>query len=126
MRKIIQKNSFILLGWVFVLLGAIGVLIPILPTTPFLILALALFAKSSPKFHLMLLDNRWLGKILRQWEEEKTVSRRIKYRASVLILLSFSLSIAILQDHFALQSMLIVIAIICLFFIWKLKEPVKH
>ncbi len=126
MRKIIQKNSFILLGWVFVLLGAIGVLIPILPTTPFLILALALFAKSSPKFHLMLLDNRWLGKILRQWEEEKTVSRRIKYRASALILLSFSLSIAILQDHFALQSMLIVIAIICLFFIWKLKEPVKH
>ena len=126
MRKIIQKNSFILLGWVFVLLGAIGVLIPILPATPFLILALALFAKSSPKFHLMLLDNRWLGKILRQWEEEKTVSRRIKYRASALILLSFSLSIAILQDHFALQSMLIVIAIICLFFIWKLKEPVKH
>ena len=122
MRKIIQKNLLILLGWLFVLLGAIGVLVPILPTTPFLILALALFAKSSPKFHQMLLDNRWLGKILRQWEEEKTVSRQIKIRASLLIFVSFSISIYWVREVFLLQWMLLAIAITLLFFIWRLKE----
>ena len=122
MRKIIQKNLLILLGWLFVLLGAIGILVPILPTTPFLILALALFAKSSPKFHQMLLDNRWLGKILRQWEEEKTVSRQIKIRASLLIFVSFSISIYWVREVFLLQWMLLAIAITLLFFIWRLKE----
>ena len=122
MRKIIQKNLLILLGWLFVLLGAIGILVPTLPTTPFLILALALFAKSSPKFHQMLLDNRWLGKILRQWEEEKTVSRQIKIRASLLIFVSFSISIYWVREVFLLQWMLLAIAITLLFFIWRLKE----
>jgi uncharacterized membrane protein YbaN (DUF454 family) len=123
MKKTIQKNLFISLGWLFVILAVIGVLIPILPTTPFLILALALFAKSSPKFHQMLLDHPWFGSLLRQWEKNRTVSRRIKIRASVLIVLSFSVSIAVLQDNPLLQTMLILIAIICLYYIWRLKEP---
>ena len=122
MKKIIQKNLLISLGWIFVILAAIGVLVPILPTTPFLILALALFAKSSPKFHQMLLDHPWFGDLLKQWDQNKTVSRRIKWRASGLILLSFSISIAILQGSFSLQVMLAIIAIILLFFIWRLKE----
>ena len=123
MKKTIQKNLFISLGWLFVILAVIGVLIPILPTTPFLILALALFAKSSPKFHQMLLDHPWFGSLLRQWEKNRTVSRRIKIRASVLIALSFSVSIAVLQDNPLLQTMLILLAIICLYYIWRLKEP---
>ncbi|MBT3277006.1 YbaN family protein [Candidatus Thioglobus sp.] len=123
MKKTIQKNLFISLGWLFVILAVIGVLIPILPTTPFLILALALFAKSSPKFHQMLIDHPWFGSLLRQWEKNRTVSRRIKIRASVLIALSFSVSIAVLQDNPLLQTMLILIAIICLYYIWRLKEP---
>ncbi|MBT6360428.1 MAG: YbaN family protein [Candidatus Thioglobus sp.] len=123
MKKTIQKNLFISLGWLFVILAVIGVLIPILPTTPFLILALALFAKSSPKFHQMLIDHPWFGSLLRQWEKNRTVSRRIKIRASVLIVLSFSVSIAVLQDNPLLQTMLILIAIICLYYIWRLKEP---
>jgi len=93
MRKIIQKNLLILLGWLFVLLGVVGILVPILPTTPFLILALALFAKSSLKFHKMLLNHPWFGDLLRQWEKSKTVTRQIKIRSSLLIFASFSISI---------------------------------
>jgi len=79
--------------------------------------------KSSPKFHQMLIDHPWFGSLLRQWEKNRTVSRRIKIRASVLIVLSFSVSIAVLQDNPLLQTMLILIAIICLYYIWRLKEP---
>ncbi len=123
MKKALQKHTFILLGWMFVLLGVIGIALPILPTTPFLILALALFSKSSPRFHQALLDSKWFGEILRQWNENKNVSRRIKYRATLLILLSFLISIAILQGKPLLQLLLVLIALICLFYIWRLKDP---
>ena len=122
MRQRLQKKLLIALGWFFILLGAIGVLLPILPTTPFLILALALFANSSPRFHQMLLNNHWFGGTLKKWDESKTVSRRIKTRASLLLILSFSISIALLQGRIALQIMLIVIAVVFLTFIWMLKE----
>ena len=117
-----QKKLLMLLGWFFVLLSAIGLLLPILPTTPFLILALALFANSSPKFHHMLLNNRWFGPVLKQWEENKTVTRSIKLRAILLVLVSFTVSIFLVREYWILQIMLITTASILLFYIWRLQE----
>lgn len=122
LQKNMHKNLLILLGWFFILLSAIGLLLPILPTTPFLILALALFANSSPKFHQMLLNNRWFGPILKQWEENKTVTRSIKVRAILLVLISFPISIFLVREVWMLQIMLLTIASILLFYIWRLKE----
>lgn len=122
MKEALQKKVFILLGWIFILLGTIGIFLPILPTTPFLILALTLFANSSPRFHQMLLNNRWFGTTLKQWDKNRTISRRIKSRASFLILASFSISIAFLQGRILLQLMLVTLAIFFLILIWQLKE----
>ena len=118
----LQKKFMVGLGWFFILLSAIGVLLPILPTTPFLILALAIFANSSPKFHQMLLNNRWFGPLLKDWEDNKTVTRQIKVRATLLVLISFSFSIYLLQASWILQAMLMTIAVILLVYIWRLKE----
>ena len=118
----LQKKLMVLLGWFFILLSAVGVLVPILPTTPFLILALTIFANSSPRFHQMLLDNRWFGPILKDWEENQTVTRRIKLRATFLVLISFSLSTFLVGYSWILQIMLVTIAVILLVFIWRLKE----
>ena len=125
MRKKIQNNLLIILGWVFVALGLIGVLLPILPTTPLLIIALALFSKSSPRFHQLLLNNAWFGPSLRQWENTKTLSRKNKRRASIVIVITFSISIAILYSRIELQVMLVCIAMALLFFIWQIKEEVQ-
>ena len=122
MIGIIKNNIYIILGWIFVLIGLISLLLPILPTTPFLIVALALFSKSSPRFHKMLLNSSWFGPALRQWEESKTVSRRNKYKATVLIVLTFSISIAVLNGKIHLQLFLACLATVLLFFIWRLKE----
>lgn len=118
----LRKPLLIILGWVFILLAGIGVFLPILPTTPFLIVALALFSKSSPRFHQMLLRNSLFGPSLRQWEETKTVSAKSKRKAYFLIVISFTLSIAILGDRTELQLMLLAIGMVLVFFIRRVKE----
>ena len=122
MKKLLHNHLLILLGWLFVVLGVIGILLPLLPTTPFLIVALALFSKSSPRFHRMLLNNAWFGPTLKQWEDNKTVSRKTKYKACFLIILIFAISVAVLDDRIELQLLLIGIAILLLFLIWRIKE----
>lgn len=122
MIKILQNHLLIILGWLCILLGIIGAVLPILPTTPFLILALVFFSKSSPRFHKMLLNNKSFGPILKQWEEKKTMSRQTKYKATFLIIVSFSISIAIYHNNTQLQLLLVAMAMVLLFLIWRIKE----
>jgi len=93
-----------------------------LPTTPFLILALACFANSSPRFHQTLLNNPWFGSALQQWEQNRSISRKSKVKAMWLIVLSFAISITILQGRLHLQLGLLIMACILLTFIWRVKE----
>jgi hypothetical protein len=110
------------LGWLSVILGLIGVLLPLLPTTPFMILALGCFAKSSPRFHAMLLNNKWFGPPLKQWEGSHTINHQTKLRAMMLIIITFSASILILWGRLGLQLMLVCFCLTLLFFVYRLKE----
>jgi len=103
-----------------VALGFIGAFLPILPTTPFLILALSLFAKSSPRFHQMLLNTPWFGQSLQQWESTKTISKKAKVRAIIFVIGTFSLSIYLVRHSYQLQLMLFVICCILLGFMLRL------
>lgn len=59
-------------------LGVLGIVLPGLPTTPFVLLAAACFAKSSPRLHARLLTNRYLGPLVRDWEAHRSIPLRIK------------------------------------------------
>ncbi|GAB6071253.1 DUF454 family protein [Thiomicrorhabdus hydrogeniphila] len=126
MMHAVKRHTYFVLGVLSFITGLIGIVLPILPTTPFMILAAACFAKSSPRFHQALLNNRWIGQDLKRWEQEHTMLRITKVRATWVIVLMFSLSIAILIGRPWLQLMLICIAIILLFFMWRIAEaPVE-
>ena len=122
MQKALKRYLLLSLGWLSVLLGAIGALLPVIPTTPFLILALACFSKSSPRFHRMLLNNKWFGPALTEWEQNKTINRQIKFRAMALVVISFTISIIILSGRTGLQLMLVVLGLTALGVIYQLKE----
>ena len=77
-RKLMSKIILLVLGWLCVCLGFIGIFVPGLPTTIFLIIALWAFTKSSNKLRLWLLNNKRFGPILRNWQEEKVVPLRAK------------------------------------------------
>ena len=106
MRTKIKHSLLIVLGWFFIILAAIGALLPLLPTTPFLILALSCFANSSPRFHRMLLENKWLSPPLSQWQKSKTIRPKIKVRVMLLIITTFGISIYALSGRVGLQLML--------------------
>jgi uncharacterized membrane protein YbaN (DUF454 family) len=118
----IKHIILIILGWLFIILAVIGAVLPLLPTTPFLILALACFAESSPRFHRMLLNNKWFGPALAQWEQTKTIRRKIKHKVMLLIIVTFGISIFVLSGRASLQLMLVSFCLILLLFVWRIKE----
>ena len=122
MREHLKRSLFLVLGSLFFLVGIIGVLVPILPTTPFMILAAACFAESSPRFHQMLLTNRWFGEDLRRWDNNKTMERQTKKRATWIIIISFTFSISILWGNIIWQLVLLFTALLLLFFLWRIAE----
>ncbi len=78
-------------------LALIGAFLPVLPTTPFLILAAACFVRSSPRFHQRLLANRTFGPYLSQWQRDHTVPPDAKRKAYAMVLLSFAVSIWLIE-----------------------------
>ncbi len=122
MTKHIKQSIYLALGVVFFIFGLVGIFIPILPTTPFMILAATFFAESSPRLHKALLNNRWFGADLRRWEENRIMKRATKKRATWIIIISFSLSISILWEHLLWQLMLLALAFVLLFFLWRVPE----
>ncbi|MCA8979277.1 MAG: YbaN family protein [Planctomycetes bacterium] len=74
-------------------LALFGAFLPILPTTPFLLLAMACFVRSSPELNRRLLANRAFGPYLAQWQHDHTVPRSAKRKAYGLVVVSLGLSI---------------------------------
>jgi uncharacterized membrane protein YbaN (DUF454 family) len=122
MHKEFKRYLLISFGWLSVFIGAIGAILPVVPTTPFLILALAYFSKSSPRFYSMLLNHKRVGSVLTEWEKNKSIRRYIKFRALVLVVISFSASIALSIGRSNLQLILVIIGFAVLWFIYHLKE----
>ena len=75
------------IGFACVALGAVGTILPLLPTTPFLLVAAACFARSSPRFYRWLLSRPGVGPVIREWRENRTVPRHAKVWAILSIVM---------------------------------------
>ncbi|MFW9872981.1 MAG: YbaN family protein [Candidatus Thorarchaeota archaeon] len=109
-KKIIKQLIF-LGGFISLVLGIIGIALPILPTTPFLLLASAAFAKSSERFHRWLLNNKILGAYIKNYQEGKGLPLKIKLITISLLWITIGISIFFLINLFWVQIILICIAI---------------
>jgi uncharacterized membrane protein YbaN (DUF454 family) len=79
------RRALLAVGFVCVALGAIGTVLPLIPTTPFLLVAAACFARSSPRFYRWLLTRPGVGPIIREWRATRTVPLHAKLWAVSLI-----------------------------------------
>jgi len=108
------------LGFIFLGLGVIGVFLPLLPTTPFLLVSAGCFAKSSEKWHRWLLSNRIFGPIIKDWQEKKCISLSTKVIAISLVVLSGGYSIVFLLMDLKLRILTALLIAIGLFFLCRL------
>ncbi len=83
-----MKYFYLTLGWLFFITGMIGAVLPVLPTTIFMILALWAFSKSSDRFHQWLYNHKIFGAALQQWQQYKIIPIKAKVLAVTMISLS--------------------------------------
>ncbi|ALB65930.1 Hypothetical protein DUF454 [Cronobacter dublinensis 1210] len=114
-----QRTILLILGWLAVVLATLGVVLPLLPTTPFLLLAAWCFARSSPRFHHWLLYRSWFGGYLRHWQQYRAMPPGAKPRAILVILATFAISLWMVRI-FWVRVMLLVILSGLLIFMWRI------
>jgi uncharacterized membrane protein YbaN (DUF454 family) len=98
-------------GTISLSLGIIGIIVPVLPTTPFLLLTAACYAGSSQRFYDWLLNNKYLGTYIKNYREKKGIPIKVKIFAIVLLWCTISLSIILTSLDLIVTSILLIVAI---------------
>ncbi|WP_365748480.1 YbaN family protein [Nitrosomonas sp.] len=108
-------------GFLALFLAVLGAILPVLPTTPFVLLAAACFARGSERFHRKLLENRIAGPIIREWQLYHSIPPRVKRWAYLLMAISFGSSILIVPELWQ-KVMLVVIGSVLAFYVKRIPE----
>jgi len=124
--KFINKNHILIIaGTVFVILAVLGIFLPVLPTTPFLLLAAACYFRSSDRFYRWLINNRVLGTYIRNYLEGRGMSVRSKVITLLLLWLTIGLTVIFGVQYTVVRIILIIIALGVTIHISRLK-PGRH
>ena len=104
------RGILIILGTLSVLLGLIGIILPLLPTTPFLLLGAAIYAKSSDRFYSWLIGNRLFGSYIKNYREGKGIPLRVKISAISFLWITILITAIFFAPVIAVKILLILIA----------------
>jgi uncharacterized membrane protein YbaN (DUF454 family) len=115
----IKKGLLMSIGSIAVILGLIGIILPILPTTPFLLLGAACFFRSSNKMYKLLINNRYLGVYIKNYQEKKGIPLKIKICVITFLWISIIYSAFFVLDQLILRIIILSIAIIVTYHILK-------
>ena len=117
----VRRWLYLAAGFLSLALGGIGVVLPLLPTTPLVILAAYCFARSSPAMHQRLLSNRIFGPLIIEWNEHRSIPLRAKILAISMIFLFGAFSVVFVLDK--LWMRLLVIATLGSVATWLATRP---
>ena len=118
-----RRAVWIAAGVIALLLGILGIALPLLPTTPFLLLAAFCFSRGSQRLHDWLLDHPRLGPPIRSWRDHGAISARAKILAGVAIAATFGLSLALGVSNTVLIIQAVVLAAVLAFIMSRPTPP---
>ena len=119
MKATVLRALYLVAGIICVLLGLIGVVLPLLPTTPFLLVAAFCFSRSSERLHQSLLNNRFFGKIITDWENDGVIPLKAKIVATSMMLLMVSYPLIFKNFHLGLKVVVVMTIIGAMSYIWS-------
>jgi hypothetical protein len=105
------RGLWIFAGTFFVVIGFIGIFLPLLPTTPFLLLAAACYFRSSKRMHKWLLSNKWFGNYIKNYQKGKGIPLKAKVLSISLLWITIGYSAVFVVHIFLVKIILILIAI---------------
>lgn len=111
-RTRVKRALFTAAGTVFLVLGAAGVVVPLLPSTPFLLLSAACYVRGSERMHHWLLNNKWFGRYIRNYREGKGISAKSKVVALTVLWATIFFSAFYITDMIVVQVILFVVAVV--------------
>ena len=111
MNARVRKWLLLSAGILAVGLGVVGAFVPLLPTTPFLLLAAACFARSSDRHYEWLLNHRWMGAYVRNYREHRATTRRVKAVTMVLLWGSIGYAAIAVADGWVVRVLLLSVAV---------------
>ena len=121
MQNKATRYFLIMTGWLSIALGVIGIVLPLLPTTPFILLAGGCFAKSSPRFHQWLLNHAFFGPLIKNYRGKQGLPRQVKIRAIIFIWITLSISIYLLPITW-LKMMVFILGLVITTLLWRTPE----
>lgn len=113
MKKRIRLPRWLLItiGVISVVLGTLGIFLPLLPTTPFLLLAAACFTRASRKLYCWLITHPWFGAYIRNYREHRAITLQTKIVSLSLLWLTIGYSVVAVIDILAVRILLVGIAV---------------
>jgi hypothetical protein len=105
------RGALVFAGTCFLALGIVGIFLPLLPTTPFLLLAAACYARSSRRFYDWLLNNRWFGSYIKNYREGRGIALKVKVLTLALLWGTIIYSAFFVVDELYWRIILLVIAV---------------
>ena len=111
MSNRLTRGVLVIAGTIFTGLGLLGILLPLLPTTPFLLLAVACYARSSKRFYCWLLNNKWFGTYIRDYREGKGITLKVKVYVISLLWFTMLFSIIFIVQNLLVSSILVLLAL---------------
>jgi uncharacterized membrane protein YbaN (DUF454 family) len=106
------RSALVVAGSGFLVVGLAGVFLPVLPTTPFLLLAAACYARASRRFYNALLNSRLFGPAILEWQQHRTIAWRTKLAAIALMALTLATSIVFFVEETWLRVALALLGLV--------------
>jgi uncharacterized membrane protein YbaN (DUF454 family) len=110
LKSKLGRKLLIAAGSLFVAIGLIGVFLPVLPTTPFLLLAAWCYSKSSERFYNWLITNKWFGEYIKNYQEGKGIPITVKLLSIIFLWFTILISVYFFTTDILIRIILIVIA----------------
>ena len=122
MRRILVRHLWLALGWTSVALGILGIALPLLPTTPFLLLAAYSFSRGSDRLYMWLITHPTFGPPIEQWRQYRAISRRSKLVGTGTMVALVLISALLAVPTWALTAQATVLIVVA-GFLWTRPEP---